>query len=979
MKFMTWTLHAPAKSEFNKFVKLRDGAKWYENKYDVVDPNGLEKFTDYRKRSFMEMIIKYPEKFYAIGCHNLGVDSAGNIYGTPTVDETTTSDWLCLNSDQTDIVNPIPESLRWLMWQYPDIKWSLQYLCTQDRVNGVLWSTSAQNNFISQMYKITKLHKDNGLPIKGVEIDFERTNSSFAYKDDDHITFKNLLVRIKNEVCIPLGMELRVNLFAMTGAFTPSYYKWHDYGTLASGLDMNGNQAIDEFQLMSYDFSYGGSAPGPSTPLNWLASILTHVNNVLPPEKTFIGNAGYGRRWFLGEDKLGVTLDYKQLMAVQNGMYVHNDGNQDANGKFWFHDQDFHPVCGFNDVASDYQRTYFNVYDRFNILPNGGSIAINDIGTDDNTVAINMTDQYATVYSGRQFPKFGGIVATAKQPTSIGSVNAKYTGDKSPARSEDFLGQMFKGYRLEKASTDPITGAVTVPSGSVTYDVNVPSAGNYHVVAFISLPFFGKAKQPITVNGTSYLINGDTGTYPYLQSNHFHDCGVFALNAGTNTIRATAPTDDQYNTGPIVYGFVVCQTFDYNYRGGSIDFPSYCEPLLKRDDPANVVNGVVPKVEAKYPDQFRIVGEILRRTPRPQIIWEDRFGTYYLNNSELAGTDYYPLDGAGGSSIGSWKAINEYVDANGKRVYGHALGLADNTPSQLMLGYRFTGNMVVTAEVQGMSAKPVYGIRITDKTSTDGYLAYIDFFNETIRLLKNGVDVITPKTMTVDMKQLENDRVALYLYVLNGKLSFYINKTNYFDRIPITLDNVDGGYYGVYANKCQLRLFNYNISSLDRWERMEKVGVEVDGVMYEYGDVPRSTTPIDQYGFLMYSGYPYEIVGKVGIANTVVSTEDAYIALADKSKYNEIDTDYKNVALKVMPYSWRGAKNIRFHFLNAGVWLKTLYVGDHEGMSVAYNSDRIGFVKTANMVLDAKCKGIAMWTLGQEDPTVFTYLPNKKE
>ena len=58
--------------------------------------------------------------------------------------------------------------------------------------------------------------------------------------------------------------------------------------------------------------------------------------------------------------------------------------------------------------------------------------------------------------------------------------------------------------------------------------------------------------------------------------------------------------------------------------------------------------------------------------------------------------------------------------------------------------------------------------------------------------------------------------------------------------------------------------------------------------------------------------------------------------------------------------------------------LKNFYVGDNEGMSVAYNSDRIGFIRTANMVSDFGCKGIGLWTLGQEDPTIYSYIPDNE-
>jgi len=68
--------------------------------------------------------------------------------------------------------------------------------------------------------------------------------------------YRDLLARIKQEVCVPLGLELRVNLYSMTGANNPNYYAWHSYPLMLEA-------GCDEFQLMTYDFSWAGSAPGP--------------------------------------------------------------------------------------------------------------------------------------------------------------------------------------------------------------------------------------------------------------------------------------------------------------------------------------------------------------------------------------------------------------------------------------------------------------------------------------------------------------------------------------------------------------------------------------------------------------------------------------------------------------------------------------------------------------------------------------------
>jgi len=62
--------------------------------------------------------------------------------------------------------------------------------------------------------------------------------------------YRDLLARIKQEVCVPLGLELRVNLYSMTGANNPNYYAWHSYPLMLEA-------GCDEFQLMTYELLMG--------------------------------------------------------------------------------------------------------------------------------------------------------------------------------------------------------------------------------------------------------------------------------------------------------------------------------------------------------------------------------------------------------------------------------------------------------------------------------------------------------------------------------------------------------------------------------------------------------------------------------------------------------------------------------------------------------------------------------------------------
>src|SRR5690606_2194924 len=115
-------------------------------------------------------------------------------------------------------------------------------------------------------------------------------------------------------------------------------------------------------------FTWAGSAPGPSTPVWWLEQVLDWVAQSLPPERVFIGNAAYGRRWAIhvvgGE---GRTVTYKQLIQWQNGLYRHNEGDRRPDGTFLWDNQPFLPCGGNHEEESHYQASYLHVYNKCSV------------------------------------------------------------------------------------------------------------------------------------------------------------------------------------------------------------------------------------------------------------------------------------------------------------------------------------------------------------------------------------------------------------------------------------------------------------------------------------------------------------------------------------------------------------------------------------------------------------------------------------
>ncbi len=131
------------------------------------------------------------------------------------------------------------------------------------------------------------------------------------------------------------------------------------------------------------------------------------------------------------------------------------------------------------------------------------------------------------------------------------------------------------------------------------------------------------------------------------------------------------------------------------------------------------------------------------------------------------------------------------------------------------------------------------------------------------------------------------------------------------------------------------------------------LAVVVDGQRYTFGEVER-TVGYDKFGYLMYSGLDPE------------STE---------VEPHPWDLDYRPSPIATVP-AWRGNKEIELEFIDAGIWARAVYIGDSEGFSIAWNGDAQALMKTADIIGAYNIKGIGMWTLGQEDTTIFGYLPD---
>ena len=89
--------------------------------------------------------------------------------------------------------------------------------------------------------------------------------------------------------------------------------------------------SVDEFKVMTYDYSGSWSPPGPISPLTWMDSVLAHAEALVAPEKIMMGVPFYGYDWYR---RTAATVNYSD---VQSLIKIYNPNiARDASGEATF-------------------------------------------------------------------------------------------------------------------------------------------------------------------------------------------------------------------------------------------------------------------------------------------------------------------------------------------------------------------------------------------------------------------------------------------------------------------------------------------------------------------------------------------------------------------------------------------------------------------------------------------------------------------
>lgn len=987
---------------------------------------------------------QYGHKIYALGVHEFQVEYDGEIYvrrAIPsTYDGSNYGDYRYGSNNQNFIDNAVPSKnpdgrawMSWSFWQsiergmrrwehirhYPSF-----ILFGASRVTRMLDTKAYQDAFIDNCkLVIDNLMSAYNYPgtsnkpyIKGIEIDFEASmsDSSLNYRLGDNIKYMNILKRVKNEICIPRGLILQVNAYAMWGKDTPYYYRFHDYEMFAKETDSNGNSVIDELQIMTYDFAWNGSAPGASTPLWWFDNVAAWAKETfgapgakLTLNNVFFGSAGYGHRWGIYDYDFmyGSTITYRQFVDWQNGLYKHYRPNPDIPGSIIYNDQEFLRFAGIEDQESKNQILQQHIYDYFKARY--GVISTNN-GADSAVISSYNGGEYATTYSRIQRSEFSGIVAETFAPSSTSGASDKLVTTSSDivntpiSIKEDGVERTktgIMGYKPYGKKWIPVTedGVGTycklLPSGKITYTLNVPNAGKYRLIALVSFVWYSQSKIGGTFNGNHLTIEPFADYYPLMfKASHWFDCGEKDFKAGANTIIIDG---DLSHDGTIIYGFIACEDFKNNYAGGEITFKANVKPFKKK-------NGEM----ASVPPRLSVTSKALRQDPLPLMMWEDRFSHYRRATDPDTGEVFY-------QDVPDITAISSYYTSYQKKNYqgnGNTLsndrtycydpneptyeigystgvwaikqsqlnGLDDDAyaywgdtsgEGKLLVNYNFISNMQIEAEVRVIKEGTV-GLYFGGSTNKNGYLFLADYKNRMIKLVKDGVTI---QQESLPASYALGARTKLKVIIHNGKGYFYFGFSDVkaFGGSIFDLSDRAGGVAGVYANSVEARFYMMKISTTDKWDLMEKFTVEatVKGQKYSntFGKISRSKYTIDpNFGYLNYSGIN-ELETRDSLPTNPTDPDTEYVREDVSLDYEFFITDIPGV---------EGAVDIKVIFDDPGIWYGYLYIVDRVGGSITWVGDSHSFLDTLNRASnEVGAKGIGMWTMGQEEPRVFDTIP----
>ena len=142
--------------------------------------------------------------------------------------------------------------------------------------------------------------KDHDLA--GVDVDWEALKASDR---DAFSAFVEELARRLHDDGRLIAVDVVPKLREPGGWDTPRAQDWARLG-----------RAVDQFRVMTYNYSGSWSGPGPLSPPDWIDRVLSYAESQVPPRRIVMGLGFYGRDWQGSTTK---DLIWSDVQAIRVG------------------------------------------------------------------------------------------------------------------------------------------------------------------------------------------------------------------------------------------------------------------------------------------------------------------------------------------------------------------------------------------------------------------------------------------------------------------------------------------------------------------------------------------------------------------------------------------------------------------------------------------------------------------------------------
>jgi spore germination protein len=143
--------------------------------------------------------------------------------------------------------------------------------------------------------------KTNGFD--GVDVDWEAVG---AGRRDAFTAFVAALAAAAHADGLEVAVDVYPKLSEPGGWDGPRSQDWAALGA-----------AVDQFRVMTYNYSGSWSGPGPLSPPAWMDRVLSFAETRVAPHKVIMGVGFYGRSWRLGKTTDLLWTDVQQIIADQ--------------------------------------------------------------------------------------------------------------------------------------------------------------------------------------------------------------------------------------------------------------------------------------------------------------------------------------------------------------------------------------------------------------------------------------------------------------------------------------------------------------------------------------------------------------------------------------------------------------------------------------------------------------------------------------